>query len=30
MTIAMLLRNTVTAAKLTLERAGAGQPVSNQ
>jgi methylenetetrahydrofolate dehydrogenase (NADP+)/methenyltetrahydrofolate cyclohydrolase len=30
MTIAMLLRNTVTAAKLTAERAGAGQPVSNQ
>ena len=30
MTIAMLLRNTVAAAKLTAERAGAGQPVSNQ
>jgi methylenetetrahydrofolate dehydrogenase (NADP+)/methenyltetrahydrofolate cyclohydrolase len=30
MTIAMLLRNTVAAAKLTAERAGAGPPVSNQ
>jgi methylenetetrahydrofolate dehydrogenase (NADP+)/methenyltetrahydrofolate cyclohydrolase len=30
MTIAMLLRNTMTAAKLTAKRAGAGQPVSNQ